>query len=173
LHIEGLFENSLQGDSVLTELYRLLGVRSTWNNGVLVLERQGEAVSFFEYDFSDCPDLAQTVVVTCAALGIPGRFSGLESLRIKETDRTAALSEELRKFGVQFVEEGDAWLLSGTCQSDAMQEIETYEDHRMAMCFAPLALHFPIKIKESEVVKKSYPSFWDDLERLGFTVSLL
>jgi 3-phosphoshikimate 1-carboxyvinyltransferase len=126
------------------------------------------------YDFSDCPDLAQTVAVTCAALGVAGHFTGLESLRIKETDRTAALQTELAPFGVQFEErEPNTWVLQGKVQvpADAMPRIRTYEDHRMAMAFAPLALVLPeMQILEPQVVRKSYPGFWDDLQQLGFSV---
>lgn len=169
--IHGLFSRSLQGDSVLPAIYAQLGVVTTWDGDVCRLTKTGNTVNYFEYDFSDCPDLAQTVVVTCAALGIPGSFSGLESLRIKETDRTAALAAELGKFGVQFTQDGDSWKLEGTCERKEGVHIATYDDHRMAMAFAPLALLQPIIIEDSRVVAKSYPSFWDDLSILGVSSS--
>jgi len=169
--INQLFAESLQGDSVLPEIYRQLGVESYFENRQLLLKQNAEYTAKFEYDFTNCPDLAQTVVVTCAALGIPARLTGLESLRIKETDRTAALSNELSKFGVRFEQEGEAWVLSGKICEDSNVSIATYEDHRMAMCFAPLAVLQPLNIEEAEVVAKSYPSFWEDLSRIGFEVS--
>ncbi|MBP9548916.1 MAG: hypothetical protein KBE86_07155, partial [Chitinophagales bacterium] len=171
LRILGIDENSLQGDAVLPQIYKQLGVTTNFNSGVCELQQTGNITSYFDYDFSNCPDLAQTVVVTCAALGIPGKFSGLESLKIKETDRTNALATELKKFDVNFSAEGNSWILDGKISIKKNVEIETYEDHRMAMCFAPLALLQPIIICDKDVVKKSYPSFWDDLVSLDFTVS--
>ena len=173
LKISGLFENSLQGDSVLPEIYRQLGVEAHFENAILVLQQNGKCVETLEFDFSNCPDLAQTVAVTCAGLGVKAIFTGLESLRIKETDRTAALQTELKKFGVEFWEEGEAWKLNGKTNAASAVTIDTYEDHRMAMCFAPLSLLHPqIVIDEPWVVKKSYPSFWDDFSKLGFVSSI-
>lgn len=172
IQIKGLFENSLQGDCVLPEIYQQLGVTSTFQNETLLLKQTGNVVAHFEYDFSDCPDLAQTVAVTCAGLGVPAILHGLESLKIKETDRTKALSDELKKFGVQFIQadEPATWIVNGATVSDSEIRIETYEDHRMAMAFTPLSLlHNQIVIEDAEVVKKSYPSFWDDVSSLGFS----
>lgn len=173
IKINGLFEKSLQGDSVLPAIYDILGVKSSFENGSLILKQQSPTTDNFNFDFSDCPDLAQTVVVTCAGLGIPGTFSGLESLQIKETNRTAALAAELKKFGVEFKEESSGkWVLNGKTKTDGTIHIETYEDHRMAMCFTPLCLlHEAVQIQEAAVVKKSYPSFWEDLSSLGFSIS--
>ena len=109
--IHGLMEKSLQGDSVLPEIYKQLGVTSIFENDILYLENTGEIVNQFNFDFTDCPDLAQTVAVTCAALGVNAKFTGVESLKIKETDRTQALSTELAKFGVDFYEEEGYWIL--------------------------------------------------------------
>ena len=173
MKISGLFENSLQGDSVLPEIYRQLGVEAHFENAILVLQQNGKCVETLEFDFSNCPDLAQTVAVTCAGLGVKAIFTGLESLRIKETDRTAALQTELKKFGVEFWEEGEAWKLNGKTNAASAVTIDTYEDHLMAMCFAPLSLLHPqIVIEEPWVVKKSYPSFWDDFSKLGFVSSI-
>ncbi|MFN0274776.1 MAG: 3-phosphoshikimate 1-carboxyvinyltransferase [Chitinophagales bacterium] len=172
IKIKGLFEKSLQGDSVLPEIYKQLGVESNFDGSVLTLKQKNTFTNFFEFDFSDCPDLAQTVVITCAGLGIPGKFHGLESLKIKETDRTQALALELKKFKVDFTADVDnsTWSLNGKTVSDSGKKIKTYEDHRMAMAFTPLSLvHENIVIEDAEVVKKSYPSFWDDLSRLGFS----
>ncbi len=168
--ISGLMENSLQGDSVLPKIYLDLGVKSTFINDILELEYTGIVQNDFEYDFTNCPDLAQTVAVTCAALGVKAKFTGVESLKIKETDRTQALSQELRKFGVDFFEENGAWILEGKTQANSIITIETYEDHRMAMCFAPLAIkHQQLIIEDPIVVNKSYPSFWSDFKSLGFS----
>lgn len=171
LRILGIDENSLQGDAVLPDIYRQLGVHTAFIQGGCELRQGGDVCTSFAYDFSDCPDLAQTVVVTCAALGIPGKFSGLESLKIKETDRTLALATELKKYDVHFYPDGDTWILNGRIAGKPNTEIETYEDHRMAMCFAPLALLQPLIICNNNVVKKSYPSFWDDISSLGFSVA--
>lgn len=172
IQIHGLFENSLQGDSVLPAIYHHLGVTAQFENAVLQLTHNGNCSGKLTFDFSNCPDLAQTVAVTCAALGVEGEFTGLESLKIKETDRTLALQTELKKFEVHFYPENDAWLLSGSTNADAPITINTYEDHRMAMCFAPLCIkHKSIIIEHPDVVNKSYPSFWNDLISVGFSTS--
>ncbi len=173
INIYGLLPESLQGDSVLTELYAELGVKSVFKNDMLQLHNTGIIKEEIVIDFSNCPDLAQTIAVTCAALGVKGRFSGLESLKIKETDRTTAISNELRKFGVSFYEDGDEWILHGKTSAQEAISIYTYEDHRMAMSFAPLVLkHKEIIIEEPDVVKKSYPSFWSTLMSIGFSTSV-
>ncbi len=175
LAIDGLFADSYQGDAVLTRLYEPLGVRTQFTDRGVVLQRHKNRVTSLPFDFSDCPDLAQTVVVTCAALGISGQFVGLESLRIKETDRTAALQTELAPFGVEFVEKGGGlWQLHGhlTAPPTGIPTIKTYDDHRMAMAFAPLAMHLPVlRIQDPEVVRKSYPGFWNDLRKIGFSAT--
>lgn len=168
--IYGLQQKSLQGDSVLPAIYDRLGVKSNFIGDVLHLENTGRHTSLFENDFSDCPDLAQTVVVTCAALGIAMDIWGVESLRIKETDRTMALQTELIKFGVSFIQENEHWKLSGKTTANQLITISTYDDHRMAMCFAPLALLHPLEIEDATVVKKSYPSFWSDFSSIGFSI---
>lgn len=176
LRIAGLFEESHQGDAVVAALYAHLGVKTTYLDGGVQLERIPHRVPVLTADFSDCPDLAQTAVVTCAALGVPARFSGLESLRIKETDRTAALREQLQPYGVDFRElVPGTWQLDGQLVTAAtgIPRIHTYDDHRMAMAFAPLALHWPeIVIEDPQVVRKSYPGFWRDWESLGFTLKV-
>ena len=172
LTIHGLMENSLQGDSVLPEIYNKLGVEKKFNNDILVLRHTGNVVDQMDFDFVNCPDLAQTVAVTCAALGVKARFTGVESLKIKETDRTLALSTELAKLNVKFQEQNGAWILEGKTNTDKIVEINTYDDHRMAMCFAPLAIQQEqIIIDDPMVVNKSYPSFWSDLNSLGFSTS--
>jgi 3-phosphoshikimate 1-carboxyvinyltransferase len=171
IRINKLFAESLQGDSVLPRIYDQLGVETIPHNDHILLSGNGRIVDHFEFDFTNCPDLAQTVVVSCAALGIPARLKGLESLRIKETDRTGALARELSKFGVDFQPDGDFWVLKGRMEEKSGVRIATYEDHRMAMCFAPAAVRRSLVIEDAGVVAKSYPSFWDDLSKLGFSVS--
>ncbi len=173
LRISGLFKDSLQGDSVLPDIYKQLGVHAQFENDLLILKQQDVYTKHLDFDFSDCPDLAQTVAITCAALGIPAKFTGVESLKIKETDRTKALQIELAKFGVDFHEEHNAWVLAGETSCSSPITIHTYEDHRMAMCFAPLAIkHESIVIENPDVVNKSYPSFWTDLSSVGFISSV-
>ncbi|WP_353480021.1 3-phosphoshikimate 1-carboxyvinyltransferase [Haliscomenobacter sp.] len=178
LQLNGLFEESLQGDAVLTEIMTSLGVKTSFNPAGVHLSKTGAPLpEVFEYDFLKCPDLAQTIAVVCAGLGVIGRFTGLETLRIKETDRIAALDIELAKIGVNVIEEpltadGKAYFrIEGKAVVPAIApEFATYEDHRMAMAFAPLAFMGPIKIHEPEVVVKSYPDFWRDLQAIGFSV---
>jgi 3-phosphoshikimate 1-carboxyvinyltransferase len=165
--LEGLYQNSSQGDSKVGELFEQLGVQSTYQAEGVRLTASGKYVSRFEYDFVNQPDLAQTFAVCCCAKGIPFVFSGVQSLKIKETDRVAALIAELAKFGYQLHEPQHgqlAWDGTQVPVSSEVPSVKTYEDHRMAMAFAPLALTQPIIIEEPNVVSKSYPRFWEDLE---------
>ena len=164
----GLRKDSFQGDIAIVEIMDKLGVSSEFDEeGVLLTKK--EAVDELHYDFSDCPDLAQTVAVTCAAKGIPCTMRGLESLRIKETDRIAALRQELNKMGAQLLEDQDTWELKAGITSEAIDnlQIDTYEDHRMAMAFAPLVGLMDLYIEDPDVVVKSYPGFWKDLNQAG------
>ncbi len=167
LKLMHLREKSLQGDRQLAPLMARLGARSRFEaDGVVVTP--GPKVDRFEADFSDIPDQAQTFAVLCAGLGIPARLTGLKSLRIKETDRIAALQNELRKFGCEAEAVGDEELRlpGGPLRVDG-QEVHTYDDHRMAMSFAPLAALGPLVLDEAQVVQKSYPTFWEDWDLLG------
>jgi 3-phosphoshikimate 1-carboxyvinyltransferase len=146
-----------------------LGVHTEFTTDGLKLTKQAVKGSF-NWDFTDCPDLAQTVAVILAAKGVEGTLSGLQSLRIKETDRIAAIQNELRKFGADLIEiEKDVTykVLPGTFKVNG-QSVHTYEDHRMAMAFAPLALLGNVTIEEPSVVNKSYPLYWEDLKKAGF-----
>ena len=171
--LPGLRRDSWQGDQAIVEIMAQLGVDTEWTEeGVLVRQSGRARAALLEWDFAGCPDLAQGVLATMSALGVRGRFTGLESLRIKETDRIAALQAELGKFGMALEEqdgpEGKFWTLEGEFQA-VEATIPTYEDHRMALAFAPLALRLPgIWIEEPEVVVKSYPAYWSDLEAMGF-----
>ena len=170
--LPALFKHSYQGDSKVAELFRLLGVETIYGNQTVTLRKSGETIGRMEYDFINQPDLAQTFVVTCALLGIPFRFSGLQSLKIKETDRMAALICEMRKLGY-VLHESDHSTLSwnGELCERNYEAIDTYEDHRMAMAFAPACLVLPdVCINNPQVVSKSYPRYWDDLKAAGFII---
>jgi 3-phosphoshikimate 1-carboxyvinyltransferase len=163
-------EKSLQGDRVIVDIMNTLGVHSSFKNNQLILTKQ-KAASEISWDFKDCPDLAQTVLPVCAAKGITGTFTGLESLRIKETDRIAALQNELDKIGATLTEpQTGSWKLTPGQVPNKEIFINTYHDHRMAMGLAPLATLTNLKIESPEVVNKSYPGFWEDMRSVGFTI---
>jgi len=171
--LPNLSRESLQGDSILTELFSSLGVISHFSKlGLLIRSSKVELPKRFDYDFTLCPDLVQTCAVTLCALGIPFRFTGTRTLRVKETDRIAALGSELNKVGFLLQDDpAGEWLAwDGTrCEPEKNPHIATYHDHRMAMAFAPLAISMgSIAIEDPGVVSKSYPGFWNDLEKAGF-----
>ncbi len=174
IELLGLKENSLQGDSRIAEIMVPLGVASTFTATGVVLKKTTAQPSI-AVDFSDCPDLTQTVAVCCVAKGIEAEFTGIESLKIKETDRVVALQNELGKFSGQLneVEPNATYHIPKRTLQDQHSpvRIHTYDDHRMAMAFAPLALQRETVIKHPNVVVKSYPSFWDDLRKAGFVIS--
>jgi 3-phosphoshikimate 1-carboxyvinyltransferase len=160
LFLEGLKENSLQGDSAIVDIMDRLGVKSEFKEGGVKLTKQ-KVKGLASWDFTHCPDLAQTVAVTCAIIGQKSEFTGLESLRIKETDRIFALQQELAKFNAQLLEgENEVFTLIPSVQMPHEVRIHTYDDHRMAMAFMPLMTKTNIFIEDPEVVNKSYPSFW-------------
>ena len=170
----GLFANSAQGDSRGAELFARLGVQTEYTPQGVKLRKQGHPVVRLDEDLVDIPDLAQTFVVTCCLLDVPFRFTGLQSLKIKETDRICALITELRKLGYVVHAEQDSilWWDGERCPADEQPGIDTYEDHRMAMAFAPACLVCPsIRINEPQVVSKSYPRYWDDLQAAGFGIT--
>ena len=162
-------ESSLQGDSALVEIYAKMGVEARFEANQLTLVKQPnfnhQSVTF---DLNNTPDIAQTIVVTCLGLGIGCHLTGLHTLKIKETDRLEALRIELTKLGAAITVTNDSLTLEPTQKILENIAIDTYNDHRMAMAFAPLALRVPITINNAEVVSKSYPDFWTDLRSLGF-----
>ncbi|NLR94654.1 3-phosphoshikimate 1-carboxyvinyltransferase [Flammeovirga agarivorans] len=170
IKIMHLREDSLQGDKAIVEIMEQLGVKSTFEADGVRLTKTEKAEKFF-FDFTHCPDLAQTIVSLVAALGMEGRMIGLQSLRIKETDRIAALQNEIKKLGLEIEVIGDEEIIvpAGGISIDG-QTIHTYEDHRMAMAFAPLSILGELNIDEPEVVAKSYPSYWEDLTAAGFKI---
>ncbi|MFN3803063.1 3-phosphoshikimate 1-carboxyvinyltransferase [Belliella pelovolcani] len=160
LFLRGLKENSLQGDSKIVEIMDSLGVKSEFSSEGIRLTKQ-PVKGLKSWDFTHCPDLAQTVAVTCSILGQKTEFTGLESLRIKETDRILALQQELAKFNAQLVEgANEVFTLIPSVEIPAEVQIHTYDDHRMAMAFMPLMTKTKVVIEDPEVVNKSYPSFW-------------
>ncbi|TDO84294.1 3-phosphoshikimate 1-carboxyvinyltransferase [Flavobacterium chryseum] len=167
-------ENSLQGDSELVSLYEKLGVKTTFQNNKMTLVKQPnfnyETVNF---ELNNTPDIAQTIVVTCLGLGIGCHLTGLHTLKIKETDRLEALRIELTKLGANISVTNDSLTLVASQNISHDIKIGTYNDHRMAMAFAPLAIKVPIIIEDAEVVSKSYPDFWNDLKALNFQISEL
>lgn len=173
VQLKGLFAHSYQGDSRGTDLFARLGVHTEFSDSGVCLTRQGAPARHLNANLVDIPDLAQTFVVTCCLLDIPFRFTGLQSLKIKETDRIAALQTELRKLGYVLHDEQDSILSwdGERCPAEPSPVIATYEDHRMAMAFAPASLVLPhICIADPHVVSKSYPSYWDDLRLAGFRI---
>ena len=177
LRLEGLMDGSKQGDSSARYLFSLLGVKTTFDTteaGVpttVTLRKTGRCVPRLEYDFTGSPDLAQTFVVCCSLMGVPFRFHGLSTLKIKETDRIEALKKEMRKMGYVLHDVNGSELIwdGERCEPSLLSGIDTYEDHRMALAFAPAALLVPgLRINNPQVVTKSYPRYWDDLRLCGF-----
>ncbi len=175
LQILGLRQDSMQGDSILPELFRPLGVETVFREDGIALKRIPLNAGEFVHDFSDHPDLVQTMVVLCGLLGLPFRMTGTRTLKIKETDRILALQLEMKKLGIPVDADPDgewiAWDGKSTGTAAGNIQIKTYRDHRMAMAFSPAALRHPgLYIEDPEVVHKSYPDFWKDLEAAGFRV---
>ena len=179
LTIKGLKHPSLQGDSILADVFTFFGVKTEYLTDGIRITKNRIKDEHFGFDFSDCPDIAQTVAVVVSALKIPALFNGLHTLRIKETDRIEALKVELKKVGteVEILNDNSIKIippkvvtLSGV-EGQQLTTIQTYEDHRMAMAFSALAMKLnEITIEDPEVVKKSYPNFWNDLKSLGFEI---
>jgi len=161
-------QNSLQGDSKLAEIYKELGVKTTFKNGTITLENTSIKAKYTSLNLKliNTPDLAQTIVVTCFGLGIECNLTGLHTLKIKETDRLVALKTELEKLGGKVKITNNSIHLQPSAIIKEHIAIETYNDHRMAMAFAPLAIKVPIQIENPQVVSKSYPTFWEDFYKI-------
>lgn len=164
-------EHSLQGDSDLVNIYKHFGVTSIFKENSITLKKENKASASFEYNLVNAPDIAQTITVTCFALGMTCDLTGLHTLKIKETDRLVALKTEIEKLGGHVEITDKSLTLSASNSIKEFVPIATYHDHRMAMAFAPLALKTPIVIEDAEVVSKSYPTFWNDLESIGFQIT--
>ncbi|MDO1512036.1 3-phosphoshikimate 1-carboxyvinyltransferase [Maribacter confluentis] len=167
-------QQSLQGDSVLAEIYTSFGVETTFGDNKIILKKTDKEVDMENiFDLANAPDIAQTIAVTCFGLGVGCHLTGLHTLKIKETDRLEALHTELTKLGANISvtdKELDIVPSIGILENIA---IDTYNDHRMAMAFAPLAMKTTLKVNDAEVVSKSYPDFWNDLKKLGFDIKEL
>ncbi len=170
IFLKGLYQHSYQGDSKVAELFEQLGIHTEYQRDGVLLSTNNRDCSCFEYDFVNQPDLAQTFAVTCCLKNIPFHFRGVQSLKIKETNRVAALITELNKFGYVLHEPADGELVwegqTIPVHASETPSIKTYDDHRMAMAFAPAAFIRPIVIENPGVVSKSYPGFWMDLEKI-------
>lgn len=166
-------QNSLQGDAALVEIYKSFGVETIFNiNQTITISKAiTHHRSPITFNLNNSPDIAQTIAVTCFGLGMGCHLTGLHTLKIKETDRLEALKNELTKLGANVSVTNDSLTLEPSEKINKKISVKTYQDHRMAMAFAPLALKTPISIEEAEVVSKSYPTFWDDLEKFGFQIS--
>ena len=165
-------KDSLQGDSKLIDIYKKFGVRTIFEDENIILKKNNKSLpKSIHLNLIDNPDIAQTILITCLGLGIDCTLIGLHTLKIKETDRLVALKNEIEKFEVDKIEiTGDSITLENNSDLKHDVTIDTYNDHRMAMSFAPLSLLVPINIKNPEVVTKSYFNFWNDLESLGFNI---
>ena len=173
IFLPGVRKDSNQGDRVVADMMEGFGIGTTFEKDGIRLTKTDEHLPE-RLDFMECPDLAQTFAVLCAGIGHRCYFSGLKTLKIKETDRVVALQQELEKFGTRFIEHSDIWELIPSqkpVSSYNQLDFETYEDHRMAMAFAPLAVFTTVTFDDRTVVNKSYPSFWEDMEKIGIHVS--
>ncbi|UKM64895.1 3-phosphoshikimate 1-carboxyvinyltransferase [Flavobacteriaceae bacterium GSB9] len=164
-------ENSLQGDSSLVDIYKHFGVSTVFKGNTVTLKKEEKELKPLNLDLVNAPDIAQTIAVTCFALGVPCDLMGLHTLKIKETDRLVALKTEIEKLGGEVKITNKSLHLSASNTIKEMVPIATYNDHRMAMAFAPLALKTALIIEDAMVVSKSYPTFWDDLKSIGFKIS--
>lgn len=166
--------NSLQGDSVLSDIYQDFGVETEFLEGVIVLKKarshQAETINL---KLDNAPDIAQTIAVTCFGLGLDCHLSGLHTLPIKETDRLAAMKTELEKFGASVTIDHESLRLYKSSGKKMGVSVDTYHDHRMAMAFAPLAMKIDFTVNDAGVVSKSYPDFWNDFEAIGFQIKAL
>ena len=171
LSLTSFKQNSLQGDSALIEIYNLFGVGTIFSGNQITLTKiSNPQQQTINLGLNNTPDIAQTIAVTCFGLGIACNLTGLHTLKIKETDRLTALKKELEKLGAELEITDDSLVLAPAKGINNGVTIETYNDHRMAMAFAPLAIKEPITIRDADVVSKSYPAFWEDINSLGISV---
>ena len=170
------FEESLQGDAALAQIYETLGVQTYFNiseKTISLSKKNSQLPDSLLLDLANTPDLAQTIAVSCFGLGIGCRLTGLHTLKIKETDRLSALKIELEKLGASVQIDESSLNLEKSFHLNPEVRIETYQDHRMAMAFAPLALKTELTINNAEVVSKSYPNFWEDIQKMGIGLELI
>jgi 3-phosphoshikimate 1-carboxyvinyltransferase len=176
LTLNSLFKKSLQADVACASIYNHFGVDTIFENNQITITKQTPSISEFNFNFVNCPDIAQTLVISCIGLNIPFHFTGLQTLKVKETDRIIALKHEARKFGCDLEISSDSIAHQPTSyvKKNVTEAIATYSDHRMAMAFAPLCLIYDtLLIEDSNVVSKSYPTFWNDLKSIGIHIENL
>jgi len=167
-------KESLQGDSCLAEIYQHFGVTTNFGDNFITLKKETLTnKEVLEIDLKNAPDIAQTIAVTCFSEGVACNLFGLHTLKIKETDRLVALDDELSKLGASISVTNESLHLEVSSKINKTIAIKTYNDHRMAMAFAPLALKVPIQINNAEVVAKSYQKFWDDMQQIGIKIDEL
>ncbi|MDA9041612.1 3-phosphoshikimate 1-carboxyvinyltransferase [Flavobacteriaceae bacterium] len=173
LTLSSFFNKSIQGDSRIVEIYKQFGVETNYHNNKIHLKKNNiDLPDSISINLRDNPDLAQTIIVTCLGLGVDCKLEGLQTLKVKETDRLLALKREIEKFEVDTIAVSDQSItLKNNSKLKSGVSINTYDDHRMAMSFAPLSIINPIFINNPEVVSKSYLNFWNDLESIGFKIS--
>ena len=173
LTLSSFFNKSIQGDSRIVEIYKQFGVETNFHNNKIHLKKNNiDLPDSISINLRDNPDLAQTIIVTCLGLGVDCKLEGLQTLKVKETDRLLALKREIEKFEVDTIAVSDQSItLKNNSKLKSGVSINTYDDHRMAMSFAPLSIINPIVINNPEVVSKSYLNFWNDLESIGFNIS--
>jgi len=165
-------KQSLQGDAVLADIYEHFGVSTTFDENSIILKKVAKSKKeLLQLDLNKAPDIAQTIAVTCFGLGVSCDLDGLHTLKIKETDRLEALKNELTKLGAIISVTNDSLYLEGSSKIISNVSIKTYNDHRMAMAFAPLAILMPLNILDANVVTKSYRNFWEDLQQIGFQLN--
>ncbi|MEN8964816.1 MAG: 3-phosphoshikimate 1-carboxyvinyltransferase, partial [Polaribacter sp.] len=165
---------SLQGDSCLVEIYQHFGVTTSFGDNFIILKKEKETLKdTLEIDLKNAPDIAQTIAVTCFSEGISCSLTGLHTLKIKETDRLEALKAELTKLGARISVTDKSLYLEKSSEIITNIGVKTYNDHRMAMAFAPLALKVPIKILNAEVVTKSFQNFWENMQQIGIKIDKL
>lgn len=165
-------KNSLQGDSILVELYKEFGVSTIFDNNRIIIKKINDChLKTLNCHLNNSPDIAQTIAVTCFGLGIGCHLTGLHTLKIKETDRLVALKTELEKLGASVSITDNSMILEPATTIIDNVKICTYNDHRMAMAFAPLGLKTSLQIQDAMVVSKSYPTFWEDLKSIGFKIT--
>jgi len=172
INLIGLRNMSLQGDQMISKIMSSMGIVTNYYKNGIEIYKNNSACDYLELDFKDCPDLAQTVLVVAVVHKIKLKIFGVESLKIKETDRLNAMKNELHKIGVSFYQNGDFWILDRREKNFPKSvSIDTYKDHRMAMSFAPLASEINLSINNPEVVNKSYPKFWEDMKKAGYSIT--
>tara|TARA_B100001059_G_scaffold236753_1_gene289785 strand:- start:9577 stop:10803 length:1227 start_codon:yes stop_codon:yes gene_type:complete len=175
ISLNSYFEESRQGDAALTEIYQKFGVKTTHSDGKITLSKTADFTlpNYIMINLKNTPDLAQTIAVTCLGLNIDCKLTGLHTLKIKETDRLAALKIEIEKLGARVKITDRSLELINTGNINKNIFIDTYNDHRMAMAFAPMGLKVPININNAGVVSKSYPGFWEDLRKIDFDQNII